>query len=89
MNFMRHRRGRFRHPGTIGVRGAGSAGEGDKYVVPKLDLFPRVECSVPEDSLVKLAWRSASSAPMCEREVIEEEQLAVRQADLHDNGVDQ
>ena len=70
-------------------RRAASAGEGAKDAVPKLDLLPPVKCSVPKDSLVELTWRSDSPAPMCERKVVEEEQLARLQADLHHNRVDQ
>ena len=44
---------------------------------------------MPEDSLVELAWRSSSRAAVCEREIVEEEQLAGLHADLDGNGVDQ
>ena len=70
-------------------RPAASVGEGAKDAVSKLDLLLGVKCSVPKDSLVELTWRSDSPAPMCEHQVVKEEQFARLQKDLYHNRVDQ
>lgn len=45
------------------------------------------ERGVPEDALVELAGSAGSTPPVCEREVVEDEQFIGGQADLDHGGL--